>query len=123
MPITEVLEYVAKVEQDPFVIYTSIEEVYKPNFLEPAVFKKFAHLFDDNAESKFVEQIEAIRASVVEQIALFKVNAATEIDFLRRQNERQAKEICDTQAKFELRCEAQAREANARAREFIAHKE
>ena len=71
MPTTEVLEYVAKVEQDPFVIYTSIEEVYKPNFLEPAVFKKFAHLFDDNAESKFVEQIEAIRASVVDQIALF----------------------------------------------------
>ena len=123
MPITEVLEYVAKVEQDPFIIYNSIEEVYKPNFLEPAVFKKFAHLFDDNAESKFLEQIEAIRASVVDQIAQFKVNAATQIDFLRRQSDQQAAELCDLQSKFELRCEAQAREANARAREFIAHKE
>ena len=58
MPLTEILGYVAKLENDPLVVYNCIEEAYKkPSFLEPAVFKKFAHLFDENAEFKFKEQI------------------------------------------------------------------
>ena len=51
--MAELMGYIAEIEQDPFIIYEKIEEVYRPNFFEGVIYKKFAHLFDENTEESF----------------------------------------------------------------------
>lgn len=53
MDMAELMGYIAEIEQDPFIIYETIEEVYRPNFFEGVIYKKFAHLFDENTEESF----------------------------------------------------------------------
>lgn len=53
MECAEILKYVAIVENNPIQLYEAIEKAYYPNFLEPAVYKRYNHLFDDEAEEKF----------------------------------------------------------------------
>jgi hypothetical protein len=53
MDMAELMGYIAEIEQDPFIIYEKIEEVYRPNFFEGVIYKKFAHLFDENTEESF----------------------------------------------------------------------
>ena len=81
MSLEELLQVVAKIYKEPFVIYETIEKVFHKDFFDAVIQKKYSELFEENAEEKFKRQIEDIRASTVEQIAILKVNAAHEIDF------------------------------------------
>lgn len=64
LPLQEVFAEIAKLESDPFKIYDIIEAVYRQNFLEKPIIKKYGHLFDDNAEGKFKKRFEEIRNTV-----------------------------------------------------------
>jgi hypothetical protein len=45
---SELLEYVSKIEKDPFKVYEAVEMAYRENFLEKVVFHKYCHFFDNN---------------------------------------------------------------------------
>ena len=85
MSLTELFTHIAKLEQDPFVLYDKLEQAYRPNVFESVIFKKYSHLFDENSESRVKEQLEHLREETVNQLAKSQVHSATKMEHLHQQ--------------------------------------
>lgn len=70
MELQDLLTHIAKVEQDPFVLYHRLEQAYRPNVFESVIFKKYSHLFDENSEASLKEQLEQLKAVTANQLAI-----------------------------------------------------
>jgi len=85
--VAELLGYVAKMEQDSFLIFDAIEEVYHKNFFDKVIHRKYGHLFDDDADKKFNDRIDILRQHLVGEVCIIKVGAARELDHYKKLSE------------------------------------
>lgn len=123
LDVAELLGYVAKMEKDSFLVYDAIEAAYHKNFFEKVIHRKYGHLFDDDAATKFNDRIEILRQRVVGEIAFIAVGAARELDHYKNLSEDLRRKLAKVQFNYENQHDQATRDAEMRAKKFIEQKE
>ena len=69
LSLKELVQAIQWLEQDPFVVYRSIQDVFGSTFLEKVFFKQYANLINENAEPNFTNAIAKIQESLESKLS------------------------------------------------------
>lgn len=71
MTIDQIFEAVALLENDPQKIWNLVEKHFRKNFFEQVIIKRYSYLFDNRDEAEYLEQMQAIRKTVADEVINF----------------------------------------------------
>ena len=68
MTVDQIFEAVALLEGDPQKIWDLVEKHFRKNFFEQVIIKRYAYLFDSKDEAEYLDQMQAIRVTVANEV-------------------------------------------------------
>lgn len=100
MSVDQVFEALPSLEDNPKKVWDLIEKNYEPNFFEPVIVKRYAHLFESKDEDEFFRHLEEIRRAALEDVHSISKQYDQQVKLLKHELGDKTIEIMTLREKF-----------------------